>query len=422
MDSVGGIRSIVDVGFKEALREGGIFKTPNGTVKIEQDPGGKIKITESIIGKILSEDGTANLGNVGEFKTRKEAKAWLGKNELLSDQSITIVKEYDEAKAEAWLKKHALSPQEMAMEAMKEIDEIEGFSSLEGDKQAYIKEYARQMIEGGDNPEFAIAVGKNMVLLYNKKIDEKLPSSLIEKNTKKRTEENMKISAAVEALKPIMEDNGGDYKIIDHYYNKQMASPRNRTSQAMRYFLLTQRQDGNKMEDSYYLGFHKDEQKVTKLKLKEIFEKICQKYSDGDPEKYARTVAMHQAFTAIALNKVDFPGKHSGTCTVFRGMTYETDETDPKYIQRKTGDTVAMRHNVAESTSIGEPLDMFNMGGTDTYEFEVPFSRVLVPYFLHLFDTEGRYPIKPEKFWIQREFVCNLNGLSAKIIRNGWDD
>jgi hypothetical protein len=323
------------------------------------------------------------------------------------------------------------------------------FQACSPEQQLYIVTYVKQMVEGGDKPEFAIAVGKDMALLYQQKIDEKLPREIkmprdpgkfvtYEKNDE-IINPFQEINKAVLDLREIMEENGGDYKLIDYYFYKQMNASTTKASEAMRYFLLTQRQDADSADDiekNYYLGFHNenyddlDSENFEEIprkcaaELEAKFKKVCKKHcEDGGQEKYARTVAMHRAFTAIALNKIDFPGKHPETCsvTVFRVMSREgLCQADPQYPQKAAGGTVTMRHNVAESTSIGGPTERFG----DIHEFNVPFSRISAPYFLHSFGSnpmkngKSAYKNAPARFWVQRELVCNLQGIPAKITQN----
>jgi hypothetical protein len=324
-----------------------------------------------------------------------------------------------------------VSPEVREMLAAAGLDAImenAAFQSCTPVQQLCIAIYARQMVDGGDRAEFAVAVGIDMASLYQGGVDKKLPRELPEKlpiGSSTRTPEEMAIRrersnaiiSAIGALRSAMEERGLDYATIDHYYNRQMASSGSQASQAMRYCLLTQRQDSGNIDNNYYLGFYNEEVKFTESDLKAKFEKVCQKCCDGDQEKYARTVAMHRAFTAIALNEINFPGKHSGTCTVFRVMRDDSREADFESDQKKTVDMTLMQHNVAESTSIKEPWDMACFDSS-TYEFEVPFARVSAAYFLHSFDCEGKYVADPGKFWIQRELVCNLNGLPVKVMQN----
>jgi hypothetical protein len=146
---------------------------------------------------------------------------------------------------------------------------------------------------------------------------------------------------------------------------------------------------------------------------------------------------MYKAFTAIALKKINFPGKNStkNSCKVYRVVNRTAlNERYNTYAQsKKAGKNVLISHQVGESTSICGPLDWIFEGTLDKeptpkdiHEFEVPFFRVLAAYFLHLFDDNPEYKKKGWKdsageivpgvgFWDERELVCNLNGISAKV-------
>jgi cytohesin len=321
----------------------------------------------------------------------------------------------------------------------------EGFEKCSAEQQKFILVYAEQMIRSGDKPEFALNVCKDMIFLYQQKIDKELPAKI------EQGGDVTGIIKTVEALKTIMGDNSRNYGIINCYFDRQIASSEGLVSQAMQYYLLTQRQDADDMENNYYFGGHipdpeikaeykgasdaeraefgrkytmyrfGDPKTYTRDELKAKFEKVCQKYCEGNQEKYAQTVAMYKAFVAIALDKIDFPGKNLGEKTVqaFRGVRPEPIAAlDPNYNQvAESSGTIVTKHAIAESVSIGSPLAEFNGPGTDTHEFNVPFARISAPYFLHLYDNGGNNP-RPESFWLQRELVCDLSGLEAKVKRN----
>jgi hypothetical protein len=146
---------------------------------------------------------------------------------------------------------------------------------------------------------------------------------------------------------------------------------------------------------------------------------------------------MYKAFTAIALKKINFPGKNStkNSCKVYRVVSRKTlNEKYKTYAQSKeAGESVLISHQIGESTSICRPLAWIFEGildkeptPKDIHKFEVPFSCVLAAYFLHLFDDNPKYKIDCWKdsadeivsgmgFWDERELVCNLNGISAEV-------
>jgi hypothetical protein len=169
----------------------------------------------------------------------------------------------------------------------------------------------------------------------------------------------------------------------------------------------------------YYEG---DSKVYTKEELEAKYRMEIKKYCGSDEEKYRKTVTMHRAFTAIALDRIEFPGKDpdNRTCKVYRGVRQEVlSRFDPEYDQKVkgTGDTITTPHNMGESTSIEKPLDGFIGPENDIHEFNVPFARVLAPYFLYLFDDEGNVEPNPRGFWTQREFVCDLSDLPAEVTR-----
>ncbi|MDR1366419.1 MAG: hypothetical protein LBJ13_00720 [Puniceicoccales bacterium] len=286
---------------------------------------------------------------------------------------------------------------EMLASAMSELEKVENFTSCTPEQQVYIKEYARQMIEGGDKPEFAIAVCKDMALLYQEGIDRTMPDAINVAGTAKN-DQQMRTNAVAQ-LRDIMKANGGDYGTIASYLRAQQEGSDKALSVVMRYFLMQQRQ--NPGEERFLA--------INEGKMKEAFEAF-----EGNTEEYAKTVAMYKAFTAIALNKVGFEGRNpqNHTCTVYRGMSTEAlNAAYPGYDQKRDGDTFTIKHNPLESTSIGGPIDTFNGPGKDTHTTEVPFSRVLVAYFMS--------PEMCASFCAtEHEFICDLVGIPAKIKHN----
>ncbi|MDR0740727.1 MAG: hypothetical protein LBF34_03395 [Puniceicoccales bacterium] len=153
--------------------------------------------------------------------------------------------------------------------------------------------------------------------------------------------------------------------------------------------------------------------------MKAKFEKVCEKFYGGNQEKYAKTVAMHKAFVAVALDKIDFPGKNpeTSTCTIDRVVNFErVSQTQSDYAQQRMQGTATIAHQIAESAAIGGPIEWCVGPGTDTHHFEVPVARIMVPYCCHLFkENSGGSSVN---FWCEREFMCNFNGLSAEIVQN----
>ncbi|MDR1590806.1 MAG: ankyrin repeat domain-containing protein [Puniceicoccales bacterium] len=337
----------------------------------------------------------------------------------VKEETIQAIKQKDQEQAaeKAALREKCLENTEQVPEL---LGKIEGFSKCSEAQQKFILAYAKQMTEGGDKLEFAMAVCADMVKLYQEGIDKKLPTQISQATETSQAEFDA-ITSSVAELSEIISKDGGDYAIIDNYYEGQVGASGALPSQAMRYFWMTQSLGGDKMEDNFYLGFHKEETeggktqeavKTTEAGLKAKFEKVCEKFCGGDLAKYAKTVIMHKAFAAIALDKIDFPGKNRENCNckVYRGLAHETLlQSDLSYAQKKEGDTITMRHNIAESTSIVAPLPYFSGAGKDVHTYEVPFARIEAPYFLHTFHGH------PLEFWNERELACNLNGLPATI-------
>jgi hypothetical protein len=217
--------------------------------------------------------------------------------------------------------KGVLSPQQqrgqqraiVARENIGKIGAIEGFASCTDEQQTYMIKYVRQMIEDDDDPEFALAVVRYMVLLYEARIDEQIPKEHPPITDEERMQQFHKRISGIEqtTLASIMDTNGGDYNFIIDYMGQQKDESAREANQAMRYYLLTQRQDGD-VQGEYYLGKIQGRE-LTKEDLKGAYDRFFSDSSgkkDSSKEKqYAKTVAIYKAFTAIALNKINFPGK-----------------------------------------------------------------------------------------------------------------
>jgi hypothetical protein len=388
--SISGFRNIADVGFARALKEGGTFRTNNGTIKIEKS-NGKIKITESVYGQILLQNMEVKQSNASNFGVHKKAMKHLNKH---PDQIATVVKEYKkEEDALAWFQRNMSSSSADAASCLKEIEKIKNFSKCTESQQAYIKEYAKQMIEGGDKKEFAMAVSEAMVLLYTSGIDELMFDEINFRDIAK-TGAQMRADV-IEKLTQVMKDNGGNYVTIGKYLLEQQIDGNCDASQQMRAFMMTQRQDP-------FEGRFSVSPKMP------------------DDISYAKTVAIYKAFTAIALNKANFAGKNSEnhTCKVYRGLARkDLEETYTDYDGKVKEDGIfTMRHSTLESTSIGNPIQLFNGKGSDTHTMEVPFSRIFATYFMSP-EMCGNLASVGE-----HEFLCDLAGIPAKIKQNETDE
>jgi hypothetical protein len=389
--SIGGVSNsgrLMDVGLSQSVERQGRFQVQGGHVDIQR-AGGKIKITETITKENNAlEDKEMHRSAVKEFKTHKKAMKWLKTHNLSEGESVVVVKEYKSSKkAEAWLERNALSPQERELaNAMEGIEKMENFGSCTRPQQTYIKEYARQIIEGGDKPEFALQVCQSMMLLYKEGMESLMPDAIdfrniVENGNEMRTQ-------AIGQLTEIMAANGGNYMIMQRYLREQQLDSNSKESQEMRNFLMAQRQ--NPSEERF------------------LSSPVMQ-----DPE-YAKTVAIYKAFTAIALNKANFAGRdpQNHTCTVYRGMPRDVLERNyHDYDQVQNGDNFTIKHSTLESTSIGNPIRMFNEIDSDTHTLEVPFSRVFVAYFMssEMCGGMGRH---------EHEFICDLGDIPAKIKHN----
>jgi hypothetical protein len=407
--SLGGVSSssssdrLVNVGLHRSVEQGGKFKIKDGSIGIQRT-GGKIKITKTITAQGSLEAKDARQNTVREFKTQKDATKWLKTHKLSEGESVAVVKEYkSEKKAEAWLERSALSTQEkIAANAMNKIEE--SFANCTAPQQAYIKEYAQQMIEGGDKPEFALQVCQAMALLYKEGMESLMPDSIKIRDTV-ASDTQMRMDA-VSRLAGIMAANGGDYEIMQNYLEAQQLDSNAPVSMAVRHFMSMQRQDPN---EEHFLP-------ESEAQMQAHFSQLF----SGNEEKCAKTIAMYKAFTAIALNKAHLEpdsNHQNHTCTLYRGIQRDIlDDNYPGYNQTQNGDTFTIRHTTLESTSVGRPIRMFNPKGSDTHTMEVPYSRIFAAYFMSP-EMCGNAASAHE-----HEFVCDLSGIPAQIKCNRTEE
>jgi hypothetical protein len=271
------------------------------------------------------------------------------------------------------------------------------------------------MIKGGYKAEYAIDVCTAMALLYREKIDELMPDEINVSNTYDidrepgKSDQEMRVKV-IGKLGKIMADNGTNYKIISSFLSNQQVGARSRESCAIKFYLLTQKRDEAAMKEKYYLGIGRHHgQPNTVKKLERKLNKVCV-LKEISLDTYAKAVTMYQAFTGVALKKIQVAGSNAenNTCTVYRGMDREALEgTCPNYDKIEEGGEVkGLKHNALESTSVEGPGLAFNLPGTDTHRMEVPFSNVFFVFFM-----------SPEmckhRFGGEQELLCDLTGVTT---------
>ncbi|MDR3144431.1 MAG: hypothetical protein LBT64_02940 [Puniceicoccales bacterium] len=279
-------------------------------------------------------------------------------------------------------------------------------------QKSYILRYGKDAIANGYGREFVAEICKSMSILYADHIEDLLPDRIDISGTVSSAADVAMRKAAEAQLSKTMAANGADYGIISTCIREQRFSQYNNEPQAMQYYLLTQRQDMNEdVATRYYIyeGNVDD--------LKKSFDTVC----GGNVEKYAKSIAMLKAYTAIALNKIDFPGKDkkNETCTLQRGMLHRTCIQYPGYACKKQGDVVNnLKNGIMCSTALGPPSEAFSDNIHDIHGFKIPYTNVHMAYFMHTeFCADNSEEKSDGKMSDEHEFVCDVGMASAKILK-----
>jgi hypothetical protein len=294
------------------------------------------------------------------------------------------------------------------------------------------------MWRDGYRKKFAGEVLDAMHILYESGIEALLPEDISSVSDVIYDPEYIAMRKKVtDKLSQIMKDNGADYDIINRYLKGQQQNSWSEQSLAMKYFLLTQCKKNDDFEKTYFWGG----QNLSSLELQHIKEVIGNVKREANDrglilntkkEKYAKSVAMYKAFTAIALNKVKILGKvnhERNICSVQRGMGREDlIKFYPEYAKIKEGEIFkgSMKHGIADSVALGAPASEYtNPKAYDVIEMEVPFHRILAAYFVspelsfdgppygipHNFSTRDNKAGKGS----EHELICDMGNLPIKI-------
>jgi hypothetical protein len=270
-------------------------------------------------------------------------------------------------------------------------------------QQDFIIQYGMDMIRDGNKPEFAAQVCASMAILYQSGIEAHIPDQItLEDN---QTPDAIKRSmadptsvvfapqfiaqraVATQRLTGVMADNGANYDIMKNYLIQQGYFSWSEASCVMKYFLLQQRVNATQDENTYHLecaGF------VTLENLRDQYNEYFElpdNLNENLLNQYTKTVAMYKAYTAIALNKIQFKGKDSThrTCQLQRAMVRKKliKSCKPAYKDVKEGETFAeMKGGIADSTALGPPVHFFTGPEYDIFEMKIPFFRILAMYIM----------------------------------------
>jgi hypothetical protein len=304
----------------------------------------------------------------------------------------------------------------------------------------FARQYKRNMLADGYKREFVDRVFVAMLTLYKNGIEELLPEDISSVSDVVYDPECIAMRKEVtDKLSQIMKNNGADYDIINRYLKAQQQSSWSEQSLTMKYFLFTQREESADFEKIYFWSGHN----LSDLELrhiKEVIKNVKKEANDGGSisiskikkEKYAQSVAMYKAFTAIALNKAKIPGKinhKNNTCSLQRGMKREDlIKFYPEYAKINEGEifTGTMKHGIADSAALGAPASEYtNPKEYDVIEMKIPFHRVLAAYFVSpelSFDGPlYGIPINPYTRdnkagkGSEHELICDMANLPVKI-------
>lgn len=291
------------------------------------------------------------------------------------------------------------------------LSKIDNIASCTIEQEAIILKYGESMIEHGYKEAYVLEVCQSMVKLYGAHIKDVLPKTIGDyegfTGAGATTRENVTKIVHQEITK-----TGGDPKLIARYLDSQQKQGSwHGPSLLMKGFHLKQR--AVIPDKTYYLGTDG----TNPENLIAYFDRNC-----PNPKVYAKTVAMYQAFIAIALNHIDdIPGidKERGTLEVYRGVT-RYNEHGPQGIADSTA-LISVAWGFARSKYI--------------LKMEVPLCDVKAMYFLSpelscdlLVDENGVYSAYGEggnqgserlRFAAEREIVCDLSHAQITEVTEG---
>jgi hypothetical protein len=320
---------------------------------------------------------------------------------------------------------------------------IAGIEDLSISQASYVAQYCEDLLSNGNGRSFALEVGKAMVILYKNNIESVLPSTIaIDSSSCPTTRNYLKEydkgscndtvykdagmrRAATKLLTRVMAENGADYGIMKDYFKGQQDNSWSLASLGMKAFFLQQRdlertdlhveQGQNPMvaeAQRYFLqGFSPNSPNSNKNLLK-IFENYlgCNSFPE---ETYAKTVAMYKAFTGITLQHLDMPeyiDRENRTISLQRNLPLE-------YADKPQG--------IADSTSLGTPLNPTGIGTDSVLSFKVPFCDVHALFFMSPELSNDDLSLKSffennlqQKKWLgmEHEVICDMSHADREIL------
>jgi hypothetical protein len=247
-----------------------------------------------------------------------------------------------------------------------------------------------------------------MAILFANGIEEVLPKEIDPVRTV-RNDRGMR-TAVADKLRDVMQENGAKYGRVGAYLSSQPQGSWRDEPCALKYFLLSQREDGPNAYNTYYL------RNETQESLERKFSQVAGPVGNPQRAEYERSITMYKAFTAIVLAKVNFAGKNpkTRTCKLYRQIDHQPlVRAYPGYGDLHEGGTFGgMKQGIADSTSLASPPIPWMHGAPpetttqDTHEMNIPFSKIHFLYFMSNELCRGGDV---------REVVCDMSNVSVKI-------
>lgn len=362
------------------------------------DPQSNPHAEESFGGHSVSCATNKNrIPNTEGVKHSKDDNDFLFEQQLKLRKSLDVI---DSILPEDTLEQSRIDSQNELREAALKLGKMKvNLKGLSPKQRITIIRYGAQMLKYENKEEFVSEVCNAMAYLYRTGIERHIPRSMKEymPEYKNVYEDGVAFDPRAKNMREniqnilinLIKENGGDYSIISDYINSQRSNSWSDKSKCLKGFYLEQKKESYQNKN-YYLTSHVVRDPVGEENLIKISHSIY-----PDRKKYAKTIAMYQAFTAIALNHIeDIPGlnKANRTLSVARG-------TDNYVSWGPQG--------ILDSASLIETSSLFNLKKYNL-RLDVPFCDVIFVYFL-------ASEFCNDELAKEREIVCNLNNARTKV-------
>jgi hypothetical protein len=288
-------------------------------------------------------------------------------------------------------------------------------------QQSFIIQYGLDMIHDGNKPEWAAQVCASIAILYQSGIERFLPPSIALAGetlaeaikTIPVTGQTMRTNAEAQ-LETVMAQNNADLNIIKWWAsNFQRQSMWQEIGGAVRHVLANQLTNEVGVQHYSFGDEH--------IACKEHYDRLLPEWKT----KLLPSIAFYKAFTAIALAKVEVPGKGDGTITVQRGFNLANMQAQyppPEQWNIVGGEITRLPGRTMDSTSLGPPSSLYSNEGNVVLEFKIPISRVFSAYFLSSMFCCDDISFNSDKkkmddiFVSEHEIVCDVSQIKGKIV------